>query len=91
MVGRPTMWTTAADCYGERIRGTAQLASLGEEMNELQAALTTELLRDEMAVAVTIELTSMALSYARLGEHAVRLTQRVPARNPLEPLSSATR
>lgn len=53
------------------------LAGRDEELDELHAALIAELASGAMTVPVTMELTLVARSYERLGDHAVNVATRV--------------
>jgi phosphate transport system protein len=73
-----SMWRQAADAWYERDRATADaLAGRDEELDELHAALIAELASGAMTVPVTMELTLVARSYERLGDHAVNVATRV--------------
>jgi len=54
-----------------------ELAGRDEELDELHAALTAELASGAMTVPVAMELTLVARSYERLGDHAVNIARRV--------------
>jgi phosphate transport system protein len=73
-----SMWRQAADAWYQRDRSVADMvAGRDEELDELHAALTAELASGAMTVPVTMELTLVARSYERLGDHAVNVARRV--------------
>jgi phosphate transport system protein len=73
-----SMWRQAADAWYQRDRPMADaVAGRDEELDELHAALTAELASGAMTVPVTMELTLVARSYERLGDHAVNVARRV--------------
>lgn len=74
-----SMWRQAADAWYQRDRSAAEaLAGQDEELDEMYAALTAELASGAMTVPVTMELTLVARSFERLGDHAVNVASRVP-------------
>jgi phosphate transport system protein len=82
------MWEMAADAYGDRTPDIAErLDEFDDEMDELHVTLTAELGTGSMELPVIVELTLVARFYERLGDHAVNIVRRVPAR-PLLALQS---
>ena len=72
------LWRQAADSWYQRDRSAAAaLAERNEEMDQLHAALTTELASGQMPIPVTMEMTLVARFYQRLGDHAVNIARRV--------------
>ncbi len=72
------LWRQAADSWYQRDRSAAAaLAERDEEMDQLHAALTTELASGQMSLPVTMEMTLVARFYERLGDHAVNIARRV--------------
>jgi phosphate transport system protein len=73
-----SMWRQAADAWYQRDHATADMvAGQDEELDELYAAMIAELASGAMTVPVTMELTLVARSYERLGDHAVIVASRV--------------
>jgi phosphate transport system protein len=73
-----SMWRGAADAWYQRDRSAADtVAGRDEELDELHAALIAELASGAMTVPVTMELTLVARSYERLGDHAANVARRV--------------
>jgi phosphate uptake regulator len=67
-------WRQTADAWYERDQASADaLARRDKKLNELHAALIAELAPGAMKVPVTMELTLVGRSYARLGDHAVNV------------------
>jgi phosphate transport system protein len=72
------MWRQAADAWYQRDRAAADtVAGRDRELDELYDALIAELASGAMTVPVTMELTLVARSYERLGDHAVIVARRV--------------
>jgi phosphate transport system protein len=72
------MWRVAADAWYQRDRSAMDgLMVQDADLDELCAATIAELASGVMAVPVTIELTLVARSYERLGDHAVNVAGRV--------------
>ena len=72
------LWRQAADSWYQRDRSAAAVvAERDEEMDQLHAALTTELASGQMSLPVTMEMTLVARFYKRLGDHAVNIARRV--------------
>jgi phosphate transport system protein len=72
------MWRQAADSWYQRDRSIAgKLAEGDDEMDELYASLVAELASGRMTLPVTMEMTLVARSYERLGDHAVNIARRV--------------
>jgi phosphate transport system protein len=72
------MWRGAADAWYQRDRCAAEtLAGRDDEMDELHSSLLAELAAGQMALPVTMEMTLVARSYERLGDHAVNIARRV--------------
>ena len=75
------MWRTSADAYGDGALDVGQrLEERDDEMDELHVTLMAELASGVMDIPVVIELTLVGRFYERLGDHAVNLAKRVPAR-----------
>lgn len=73
-----SMWYQASDAWHQRDRTAADTVAMrDEELDELHAALVAELASGAMAVPVTMELTLVARSYERLGDHAVNIARRL--------------
>jgi phosphate transport system protein len=75
------MWRTSADAFGDGALDVgARLEERDDEMDELHVNLISELASGSMEIPVVIELTLIGRFYERLGDHAVNLAKRVPAR-----------
>ena len=72
------MWNQAAGAWYQR-DGTAvdALADRDVDLDGLNAALIAELASGKMSLPVTMDLTSVACFYQRLGDHAVNIARRV--------------
>ncbi|MCU1489607.1 MAG: phosphate uptake regulator, PhoU [Acidimicrobiaceae bacterium] len=78
------MWRMSADAFGDRAPAVAdRLDELDDEMDELHGTFITELAGGGMSVPVVIELVLVGRFYERLGDHAVNIARRVPARSGL--------
>jgi phosphate transport system protein len=72
------MWRVAADSWYKRDRAAAGiLADRDEGLDDLHASLMAELASGQVAVAVAMEMASIARDYERLGAHAVNIARRV--------------
>ena len=75
------MWRMSADAYADHALDVgALLEARDDEMDELHVTLTAELGTGSMDIPVVVELTLIGRFYERLGDHAVNLAKRVPAR-----------
>ncbi len=75
------MWQMATDAYGVATPEDAtRLDALDDEMDDLHARLTEELLAGQMPLGTTVELVLVARFYERLGDHAVNVTRSAPRR-----------
>jgi phosphate transport system protein len=72
------MWQQALDCWCQRDGGAVPaLADVNDQMDELHASLVAELASGPMTLPVTMEMTLVARSYERLGDHAANIARRV--------------
>jgi phosphate transport system protein len=72
------MWRDAADAWYSRDRAAAAaLTGHDQEMDQLHASLTAELVSGTMTIPVTMEITLVARCYERLAAHAVNIARRV--------------
>ncbi len=77
------MWTMAADAYADRAGGQEQnerIDRLDDEIDDLHVQLIAEVASGCVPVPVAIELALVGRFYERLGDHAVNITRRMPAR-----------
>jgi phosphate transport system protein len=71
------MWRDAADAYVDRVSRAGALADDDEEINILHDRLTGEIAAGTMPTAIGAQVTLVARSYERLGDHAVNLARRI--------------
>lgn len=75
------MWRMSADAYGDRAPDVAErLDELDDQMDDLHGAFLAELAGSGMPVPVIIDLVLVGRFYERLGDHAVNIARRIPAR-----------
>jgi phosphate transport system protein len=74
------MWAMAADAYADRAAGAEKIDLLDDEMDDLHVQLIADIAGGSVPVPVAIELALVGRFYERLGDHAVNITRRVPAR-----------
>jgi len=82
------MWRMAADAYAEQQSGAEGIDRLDDEMDDLHVEFIAELVGGAVPVPVAIELALVGRFYERLGDHAVNLARRSPARSELRPASA---
>lgn len=83
------MWRMAADAYAERLSSAEPIDALDDEMDDLHVQFIAELVGGSVPVPIAIELALVGRFYERLGDHAVNLVRRAPARAQLRSVSSA--
>ena len=72
------MWRKTADCWYDRdTRAVDDLVERDEEMDELHAALVSEVAGAGVRSSVAMELALVARFYERLGDHAVNVARLV--------------
>jgi phosphate transport system protein len=75
-----SMWGTAAQAFADRDpEAAARLRIMDDELDDLHVRLSEELVREDLAPAVAIEMGLVARFYERLGDHAVNVARRVPS------------
>lgn len=74
------MWRMSADSYADRAAGAERIDRLDDELDDLHVQLIAEIASGSVPVPVAIELALVGRFYERLGDHAVNITRRVPAR-----------
>ena len=73
-----TIWRAAADAFADRDADAASaLEAADDELDDLHAALTAELLGGSIAAGVAADATLVARFYERLGDHAVHIGARI--------------
>jgi phosphate transport system protein len=82
------MWRIAADAYADRASGDQQVDRLDDELDDLHVQLVAEIAGGCVPVPLAIELALVGRFYERLGDHAVNIARRVPARLRNEVISS---
>jgi phosphate transport system protein len=81
------MWKMAADSYADRAAGVEQIDLLDDQIDDLHVQLIAEIAGGGVAVPAAIELALVGRFYERLGDHAVNISRRVPARLRSEAIS----
>jgi phosphate transport system protein len=81
------VWKMAADAYADRAAGAERIDRLDDEIDDLHVELVAEIAGGSVPVPVAIELALVGRFYERLGDHAVNITRRVPARLRSEAIS----
>jgi phosphate transport system protein len=72
------IWRAAADAFIDRDPGAGEALELADdEIDDLHAALTSELLSSGLSAGIASEATLVARFYERLGDHAVHIARRV--------------
>jgi phosphate transport system protein len=72
------LWRMAADGFADRDPTAGErLEAADDELDDLHAELTAELLAGEISAAAAADATLVARFYERLGDHAVHITTRV--------------
>lgn len=75
------MWQELSRAWTERQLASERLDAASEELDDLHNSLTTEVASSELAASVTMDMALIGRFYERLGDHAVKIADRLDSLN----------